>query len=130
MSTYIVDTHALVWYFEENPYLSKTVVKILDSENVTLVIPTVVLAEIKYLFSRKKIKVSFQQVVNHVEEDARCKIHPFDFMCVEALDERLNLHDAMIVATGIVYKKYVDSLTKILTKDEKITNIKLVETVW
>ena len=130
MSTYIVDTHALVWYFEDNPNLSKKIIEILDSESVTLVIPTVVLAEIKYLFSRKKIKVSFQQVVNHIEEDARCKIHPFDFMCVEALDERLNLHDAMIVSTGAVYRNYVDPLTRIITKDEKIKNIKLVETVW
>ena len=130
MSTYIVDTHALDWYFDENPYLSKTVVEILDSEDVILVIPTVVLAEIKYLFSRKKIKVSFQKVVNHIEEDSRCKIHPFDFMCVEALDERLNLYDAMIVAAGVVYRNYVDSLTRIITKDEKIKNIKLVETVW
>ena len=130
MSTYIVDTHALVWYFDENPFLPKTVVEILDSKDAILVIPTVVLAEIRYLFFKKKIKVSFQQGVNYIEEDARCKIHPFDFMCVEVLDERLNLHDAMIVATGVVYKKYVDSLTRIITKDEKIKNIKLIETIW
>ena len=130
MSTYIVDTHALVWYFDENPFLPKTVVEIWDSKDAILVIPTVVLAEIRYLFFKKKIKVSFQQGVNYIEEDARCKIHPFDFMCVEVLDERLNLHDAMIVATGVVYKKYVDSLTRIITKDEKIKNIKLIETIW
>lgn len=38
MSTFIVDTHALVWYLDKDKKLSKSAEKALDSSNVTLVI--------------------------------------------------------------------------------------------
>ncbi|MDI6794368.1 MAG: PIN domain-containing protein [bacterium] len=130
MSTYIVDTHALVWYFDEDKRLSKRAERILDETEVTLIIPTVVLAEVKYLFKKKRISISFDQVVEEVEEDTRCIVYPFDFACVEALDDRLNLHDGVIVATGVVYRDLVDSSTKIITRDKAIKESDIIETIW
>ena len=97
MNTFIVDTHALVWYLDKDKKLSKTAEKALDSSDVTLVIPTVVLAEVKHLFSKRRISISFENVMQAIENDHRCIIYPFDLSCVEHLDERLDLHDGIIV---------------------------------
>jgi PIN domain nuclease of toxin-antitoxin system len=130
VSTYIVDTHALVWYLARDKKLSKRAEKILDDPHTTLIIPTIVLAETKYLFRKRKINIPFRLILSAIEQDQRCQIYPFDLASIEKLDESLNLHDAMIVAAGLVFKESVDPSTAILTKDRDIREAGLIETIW
>lgn len=130
MNTFIVDTHALVWYLDKDKKLSKTAEKALDSSDVSLVIPTVVLAEVKYLFSKRRISISFENVMQAIENDHRCIIYPFDLSCVEHLDERLDLHDGIIVATGVIFRDSVDQSTKIITRDVTIKQSGIINTLW
>lgn len=130
MSTFVIDTHALVWYLDKDKKLSKNAEKVLDSVNVTLVIPTIVLAEIKYLFNKRRISISFEDVVQAVESDRRCIIYPFDLSCVENLDERFDLHDGIIVATGIVFRDSMDPAAKIITRDTLIKKSGIIDTLW
>ncbi|MBI5892623.1 MAG: PIN domain-containing protein [Deltaproteobacteria bacterium] len=53
---YVVDTHAIVWFFEESNELGRNALNMLDSKSSRLIIPTIVLAEIFYLAQRRKIK--------------------------------------------------------------------------
>ena len=130
MSAFVVDTHALIWYLENDPVLPYQVRKIMESEGTVLIIPTVVLAEIKHLFSRKRVKVSFDAVMDSVAGDDRIIIHPFDLACVEEMDTELDLHDAMIVSTATALEGGVCHDISVITKDRKIRESGLVSVVW
>lgn len=45
------------------------------------------------------------------------------------MPEGLNIHDALIVATGLVYKNILQKEVKILTEDEKIIKSKLLPVI-
>ncbi len=130
MSTFVLDTHALVWYLDGDKRLSVAAEAAMDDPSASLVIPTIVLAEVRYLFGRGRIPISFGDVVAAIEGDARCVVYPFDFACVEAIDERLNLHDAIITATAVVFRDSVDSSTALVTRDEEIRDSSVVKTLW
>jgi len=130
VSTFVLDTHVLVWYIDGDKRLSKAATAALDEPSARLVIPTIVLAEVRYLFGRRRIPVSFQDVVEAIEGDPRCVVYPFDFACVEALDERLNLHDAIIAATAAVFRDSLDASTALVTRDDAIRTAGVVKTIW
>lgn len=130
MSTFVIDTHAFVWYLDGDKRLSKSAERELDSSGAVLVFPTVVLAEVKYLFARKRIRTSFSSVMETIETDDRCIIYPFDLLCVELLDERLDLHDGVIAATGVILRDRIDPSPKVITKDTKIRELGIIETLW
>ena len=46
---YLVDTHALVWFLDGDRRLSQDARALLRDESNPLVVPTIVLAEVKYL---------------------------------------------------------------------------------
>lgn len=130
MNVYVLDTHVLVWYLDNDPRLSKKVRRILELSDVIFVIPTIVLAEIKYLFAKKRIGISFNKVNESIREDPRVRIHPFDFSCVEVLNTGFDLHDGMIVASAILFRDSFDKNTAIITKDDKIRKSGIVKTIW
>ncbi len=132
MNVYVLDTHVLVWYLDDDPRLSRRVRRILELEveDVILVIPTIVLAEIKHLFAKKRIGISFNRVNDALREDHRVRIHPFDFSCVEVLNTEFDLHDGMIVATAILFRDSLNKDTAVITKDEKIIKSGIIKTIW
>ncbi len=132
MNVYVLDTHVLVWYLDDDPRLSRRVRRILELEveDVILVIPTIVLAEIKHLFAKKRIGISFNRVNDALREDHRVRIHLFDFSCVEVLNTEFDLHDGMIVATAILFRDSLNKDTAVITKDEKIIKSGIIKTIW
>jgi len=57
MNHYVIDTHALVWFLEQSPKLGNNARNaFLDTDSI-LIIPTIVLAKIKFLL----IKTDFQR---------------------------------------------------------------------
>jgi predicted nucleic-acid-binding protein len=48
------DTHPLIWYFTENPMLSKRVLRIFEEtvKSGSIVIPSIVLAEVMFIAHR------------------------------------------------------------------------------
>ena len=130
MSTFVVDTHALVWYLDGDVRLSKAAESHLDDPAASLVIPTIVLAEVRHLFGKRRIPISFEDVVDAIEGDPRCVVYPFDFVCVQALDDRLDLHDGIIAATAVVFRDSVDSSTALVTRDSAMRAAGIVATIW
>lgn len=88
-----------------------------------------VLAEIKYLISQKRISIDFEMVLNYLSESGNCIIYPVDEDVVENMPEGLNIHDALIVATGLVYKNILRENVKILTEDEEIIKSEILPDV-
>ncbi|MGR3311397.1 MAG: type II toxin-antitoxin system VapC family toxin [Candidatus Brocadiales bacterium] len=117
---YIVDSHIFIWFLDKNKRLKPRYYQILIDKNSNFVFSAIVLAEIKHLISQKRININFEKVLEHISESANCIIYPIDEDVVEEMPEGLTIHDALIVATGLVYKNILREEVKILTEDKEI----------
>jgi len=118
--TYIVDTHILIWFLDKNKRLDPKHYEILIDKDNQFVFSAIVLAEIKHLVSIKRIKVAFEEVIDYLSESENSIIYPVDEGVIQEMPAGLNIHDALIVATGLVYKNILKEEVKLLTKDEMI----------
>ena len=128
--TYVVDTHALVWFIEGNARLGATAKQALTDPRAELVVPTIVLAEIVHLYARKRIEVDLGSVLTRVANASNCSVYPLDEAVVERLPAALDIHDAIIVATALVFREVLEKDTLIISKDAEIANCGLVSVVW
>jgi PIN domain nuclease of toxin-antitoxin system len=127
MRTFIVDTHALAWFVSRAPRLSDKARTILRDPNVRLIIPAIVLAEIKYLAHKGRLTQTLDEVLRVIGSDPRCTIYPIDLSVVSKAPFGLNIHDGLIVGTALVQR---EAVTGILTRDEAIASSGLVPTLW
>ena len=127
---YVVDTHAVIWFFEESSELGKNALNVLNSESSKIIIPTIVLAEIFYLSQQKRIAPSFTDIIQAIEQDDRCIIYPLDLNVIRFLPKGLNIHDGIICGTALVYKELLQEDIKLITKDREIRDLAIVETLW
>ncbi|GAB61150.1 MAG: PIN domain-containing protein [Candidatus Jettenia sp.] len=118
--TYIVDTHIFIWYLDKNKRLKPLYHQILVDNDNDFIFSTIVLAEIKHLIHQKRIKVDFDKVVDYLSESENCVIYPVDESVINEMPAGLSIHDALIVATGLVYKNILKKEVKILTEDDLI----------
>ncbi len=68
MMTYISDTHALVWLLEGNPSLSPRALRAFSDPNAQIVIPAIVLAEVQFLYTRKRVNTDLQEVFHYIRQ--------------------------------------------------------------
>jgi PIN domain nuclease of toxin-antitoxin system len=128
--TYVVDTHALVWFLEGSLRLSVAARTALSDTAAQVVVPTIVLAEITFLYARHRIAIDLPHVLAHIASAANCLAYPLDGAVVECLPTTLNIHDAIIVATALVFQDVLSERTAVVTKDADITASGLVEVLW
>ncbi len=127
---YIVDTHTLVWYLTGSKQLSKKVERILKKTGDQIIIPTIVLAELKYLHHRKKIPLPIEKVRLAISEDERCIVFPLNEDVVDLLPTELDIHDGIICATALILQKTLKETIIVITKDKEIRDSKLVRVLW
>ena len=127
MRTFIVDTHALAWFVSRDRRLGAKARTVLRDPNVRLIIPAIVLAEIKYLGHKGRLTQTLDEVLRVINSDPRCTIYPVDLSVVSKAPLGLDIHDSLIVGTALVQRK---AITGILTRDEAITSSGLVPTLW
>jgi PIN domain nuclease of toxin-antitoxin system len=128
--TYVSDTHALVWLLEDDPQLSPIVAQIFSDPTVRIVIPTIALEELHFLYSRGRILVELQKVLDCIADTPNVLTYPLDELVIRYLPTQLRIHDAIIVATGLVFRDIMNEPTAILTQDSKITASGLIPTIW
>jgi PIN domain nuclease of toxin-antitoxin system len=128
--TYVVDTHALVWFLESSTRLSTAAQKALADRTAQVVVPTIVLAEITFLYARHRIAIDLPHVLAHIATAANCLVYPLDGPVVEHLPTTLNIHDAIIVATALVFRDVLSESTAVVTKDSDITASGLINVLW
>lgn len=130
MKTGIVDTHVLVWYLEGKKNLKPAIVEFMDSELNRLVIPTIVLCELKYLIERKRLGLSYEKLFNHLWRDPRIEICPMDLDVVHKIPVQLDIHDAIITATYLkIDGENEPNHTFLLTQDKTICKSGLARTL-
>ena len=126
---YVTDTHSLVWYFTDDPRLSKKALKSFEGTVKTgrIIVPTVVLAEILFIAKKGRVTLGFAETVARIEAMDNFEIVPLDLDVLKTADSiqaPLEMHDKLIVATALRYG------AGLITRDERITNSQTVKTVW
>ncbi|MCS6936478.1 MAG: PIN domain-containing protein [Candidatus Bipolaricaulota bacterium] len=127
---YVVDTHALVWFLEANKRLGKKAKSILLKPDADLVIPTIVLAESKFLFAKKRIAIDLNTIYSNVIAARNCTVYPLDEAVIAKMPTTLGIHDAIIVATGLTIQESLGENVSVITRDEAIVKAGLVHTIW
>lgn len=128
--TYIVDTHAIIWLLEDDMRLSRAASDVLDDKDSQFVLPTIVLAEIAFLYARQRITIGLPGVFAHITDAANCAVYPLDEVVVQHLPNKLNIHDAIIVATALTLRDELGEDIAVITKDAEITSSGLVKVIW
>jgi predicted nucleic acid-binding protein len=126
---YVVDTHPIVWFLS-GARISARARRVLGGSESHLIVPTIVLAEIKYLKARGRIRPSLTDVMAAIEGDERMTVYPFDESVVARIPTRLELHDAIIVATALVFQATTGQATPVVTRDQPIVDSGLIRTIW
>ncbi len=127
---YVTDTHPLLWFLSDDPKLSRKAKEIfLEAEKgeSTLVIPSIVLAELMYVFEKQDAGNNFRILLENIKIAENYEIYPLDIETLEkAFDIKTikELHDRIIVASA----QLLDC--EIITKDEQITNSKEAKCIW
>ncbi len=126
---YVVDTHAIIWYFTEDKRLTKRVYKIFENslKKGLIIIPSIVLAEIMYIARKGKITITFEETLNRIEKYQNFFIAPLDVEILKIANKikaNIEMHDKLIIATAIYYG------ATLITKDRSIRELRLCKTVW
>lgn len=127
MKTFVVDTHALVWFLAGDSRLGQQAGQILRDPNVRLIVPVIVLAEIKYLGHKGRFDQTLEEVLQVIGNDPRCLIYPIDQEVIEKMPLSLDIHDGLIVGTALAQSEPVEG---VVTRDEEITNSTVIAAVW
>lgn len=127
MRTFVVDTHVLIWFLSQDPRLSAKSLTVLQDPEVRLIIPSIVLAEIKYLSHKGRFAQTLDEVLRVIDADVRCTVYPLDLAVILAAPPDLDIHDGLIVATALAQPLPIDG---VLTRDEMIVASGLVPIVW
>ncbi|MEP7341377.1 MAG: PIN domain-containing protein [Acidobacteriota bacterium] len=127
---YVLDTHSIVWFVENDPRLSQPAKSILQMPSAEFVIPTMVLIEIRHLNAKGRIKAALANVYRDFINARNCSVHPIDEDLIPLIPTGLDIHDSIIVATAIFYRDKLQLPTALITKDTKITQSGLIQTLW
>ncbi|MBI5788391.1 MAG: PIN domain-containing protein [Candidatus Schekmanbacteria bacterium] len=118
--TYIVDTRIFIWFLDKNKRLKPAYHQLLTDRNNNFVFSAIVLAEIKHLIAIRRINADYERVIEYLSQSENGIIYPVDEDVVEEMPEGFNIHDALIIATGLVYRNILREEVKILTEDREI----------
>jgi len=129
MEEFVTDSMALILYLENRkmPKEAKQIFQKADLEEVKILIPSMVLAEIGYLSERNKIQLSLQRVENFILAQKGYTVYPQTMEVIKSsfdIKDIPELHDRIIAGTAKLLG------VKIITNDPKIIASLAVDTVW
>lgn len=127
---YVLDTHPIIWFVENDPRLSAAAKAVLQPAQAQLVIPTMALIEIRHLHAKGRISIGLAAVYQYVIKAKNCKVHAIDEDLLPLIPTGLNIHDSIIVATVLFYRDIKQQLTTLITKDGAVTRAGLIQTLW
>ena len=127
--SYVTDTHSLLWYFSDNPRLSKKALKAFEKtiESGSIIIPIIVLAEIMYIAKKGRIEMTFAETVKRIDDMENFEIVPLDMDILniaDKIEDELEMHDRLIAATAIFFK------VQLITRDQALKDSGLCDVIW
>jgi PIN domain nuclease of toxin-antitoxin system len=127
---YVVDTHALVWFLQNDAQLGVAASAALQDPASEIVAPTMVLAEIAFLNSHGRIAIDLALALAYIASTANCQMYPLDDKVVQLLPNAFKIHDCIIVATAILFRDLLSKPTALVIMDAAITASGLIPIVW
>lgn len=125
---FVIDTHALLWFFTADARLSSQVRDLLlvaEKGEFEIVIPTIVMAEALAVIERGRSPLAIYDLLARVQGLPTFGVAAFDrdvFREMLSLPKELELHDRVIAATARLYG------AKLLSRDQALSQV--VEVVW
>ena len=130
---HILDTHALIWHLEGNSLLGAEAKRIISDPASDLILPVIALAEALFIVEKGRSAIPrVQDLLADVTSDKRIDIYPLTAGILEEscqLTAIPEIHDRLIVATGVYLQKLGDAV-EIVTKDREITASSILTTRW
>lgn len=126
----VTDTHTWVWFLTANPRLSSKAKSVLSNPSNLIIIPSIVMMEIKYLYQHKRILLSFADAMQQIETSENIFIHPLDVSIVATAPVNLDIHDSIIVGTAIQWAEEFGQPVSVVTVDKTILDSNLVSVIW
>ena len=127
---YIVDTHALIWWFIDSPKIGRKAAEIFENCEKgydVIFIPSIVIAEALSIFDKKRVSFDFRKLFKKIHGSENFVIIALDYPILQKmvdLKEIPELHDKIIVSTA----KYLN--LPVITKDETLQNLPYIKTIW
>ena len=127
---YVVDTRALVWFLAGDRRLSleaRRVLRSAQTDEVIVLVSTIVLAEVLYIAEKKRVPVDFPELLNRMRGGGGYQIVDFDLAVLlemRNLPQALELHDRALAATALVYD------AALITKDRELQKLDRPQVVW
>lgn len=121
---YVADTHALIWYIIGRlPDNVNKIFKDAETGGSIIFVPTIVLAECKYLVKNKKVELDYPELLRKLEISKTFIPVSFDFEVLKIMEDKTSdIHDQIIIATSKLLN------AKIITKDKEMQ--RLAECIW
>jgi len=126
--TYVADAHTFAAYLADSlPSRSDRIFRASEEEECIIVIPTIALAELIYVFEKTRTESKIWDMFEKLDRSPNISTHMLDEEVLQTVpDIKLDeLHDRIIVATCEIVKA-----KELITKDEEIKRSGLVKTVW
>lgn len=126
-AAYVADSHILGAYLlDELPERSDRIFEEVENEMATLIIPSIVIAELIYVYEKAQLASKIWEMFEKLDAYPSFTIHPLDEPLLKMIpDIKLaELHDRIIVATCIITKAKA-----LITKDQEIRSSNLVPTI-
>ena len=124
MEEIVIDSHALFWFLTGNQKLSSKAQRVIE-DAAQVIVPTIVLLEIYYLLKKQGLGHRFIELLAEIKNRTYL-VYPLDLevvVHVVSLDDALEMHDRVIVATAAMWR------VPIVTKDSIIQRT-YPKTVW
>jgi len=126
---YVTDTHSILWYFTQDPRLSKRALEVFEGtvREGFIIIPAVVLAEIMFIAKKGRITLTFEETLEKIERYENFDLAPLDLDILKVankIEADLEMHDRLIVATALYFN------ATLITKDRRIVNAAICPTIW
>jgi predicted nucleic acid-binding protein len=126
---HLTDTHSIVWYFTDDPRLSRRALEVFEKtiKEGAIIIPTVVLAEIMYIAGKGKITLTFVETLQKIDSYENFIVPALDLEILKVAEKiklNLEMHDKLIAATTLYYN------ASLITRDPLITKSGACTTIW
>jgi PIN domain nuclease of toxin-antitoxin system len=126
---HVTDTHSIVWYFTDDPRLSRRALEVFEKtiKEGAIIIPAVVLAEIMYIAGKGKITLTFDETLQKIDSYENFSVAALDLEILKVAEKiklNLEMHDKLIAATTLYYN------ASLITRDPLITKSGVCTTIW
>ncbi len=129
-AVYVTDTHSLIWYLTASPRLGQAAhqafLEVAHGE-AKLIVPAIVVAELVFVVENSHAPVDIESVLRRLSANPAIEVTsltPEVALSMRAMTAIPEMHDRLIACEAQARD------AKLITRDKKILQAHVVETIW